>query len=130
MPAMDTSDTRYFFREMFGSEPDVIASAPGRVNLLGEHTDYNGGQVLPMAIDRRTYVAIRLLPDAKKSRIVSRPVLTSDEFDSRKVHASGHWWDYMTGACAAMSAAGTSLPQFEALVHGDVPIGSGLSSSA
>jgi galactokinase len=127
---MDASETRKFFREMFDGEPDVISSAPGRVNLIGEHTDYNGGQVLPIAIDRRTYVAVRLLPEAKKSRIVSRPVLTSDEFDSRNVRASGQWWDYMTGVCAAMSAAGTSLPQFEALVHGDVPIGSGLSSSA
>jgi galactokinase len=127
---MDPSETRHYFSDSFGSEPDVIASAPGRVNLIGEHTDYNGGQVLPIAIDRRTYVAIRLLPEAKKSRIVSWPVLTSDEFDSRNVKASGQWWDYMTGSCAAMSAAGTSLPQFEALVHGDVPIGSGLSSSA
>lgn len=127
---MDASDTRKFFLEMFGAEPDVISSAPGRVNLIGEHTDYNGGQVLPIAIDRRTYVAIQLLPEAKKSRIVSLPVQTSDEFDSRNVKASGQWWDYMTGACAAMSAAGTSLPQFHALVHGNVPIGSGLSSSA
>ena len=127
---MDVSETRKFFSDSFGSEPDVISSAPGRVNLIGEHTDYNGGQVLPIAIDRRTYVAIRVLPEGKKSRIVSRPVLTSDEFDSRKVRASGQWWDYMTGACAAMSAAGTLLPQFQALVHGDVPIGSGLSSSA
>ena len=127
---MDASETRKFFREMFGSEPDVVSSAPGRVNLIGEHTDYNGGQVLPIAIDRRTYVAIRLLPEAKKSRIVSRPVLTSDEFDSRNVQASGKWWDYMTGVCASMSAAGTPVPQFEALVHGNVPIGSGLSSSA
>jgi galactokinase len=130
MPTMDSSETRQFFRETFGSEPDVISSAPGRVNLIGEHTDYNGGQVLPIAIDRRTYVAMRALPDGRKSRIVSRPVLTSDQFDSRKVQASGLWWDYMTGACAAMSAEGTALPQFEALVHGDVPIGSGLSSSA
>ena len=130
MPTMDASETRQFFRETFGSEPDVISSAPGRVNLIGEHTDYNGGQVLPIAIDRRTYVALRVLPDGKKSRIVSRPVLASDQFDSRKVRSSGKWWDYMTGACAAMSAEGTALPQFEALVHGDVPIGSGLSSSA
>jgi galactokinase len=130
MPTMDASETRQFFQETFGADPDVIGSAPGRVNLIGEHTDYNGGQVLPIAIDRRTYVALRMRPEAKKSRIVSRPVLTSDEFDSRKVHPSGQWWDYMTGACAAMSAAGTALPQFEALVHGDVPIGSGLSSSA
>jgi galactokinase len=127
---MDVSETRQFFRETFGSEPDVISSAPGRVNLIGEHTDYNGGQVLPIAIDRRTHVALRVLPDGKKSRIVSRPVLTSDQFDSCKVRSSGKWWDYMTGACAAMCAEGTELPQFEALVHGDVPIGSGLSSSA
>src|SRR3954468_21783293 len=48
---------RALFRARFGREPDVIASAPGRVNLIGEHTDYNGGEVLPIAIARRTWVA-------------------------------------------------------------------------
>jgi galactokinase len=48
---MNASDTRDYFRQAFHGEPDIIGSAPGRVNLIGEHTDYNGGQVLPIAID-------------------------------------------------------------------------------
>jgi galactokinase len=119
-----------YFRKVFGGNPDVIGSAPGRVNLIGEHTDYNGGQVLPIAIDRRTYVAIRARPDGSGSRIVSGNESTSANFDVRRFAASGKWWDYMTGVCAAMQAAGTRVPQFEAIVQSDVPTGSGLSSSA
>jgi len=127
---MNASDARDYFREVFGGDPDVIGSAPGRVNIIGEHTDYNGGQVLPIAIDRRTYVAVRARPRATLSRIVSYREPTVAEFDVRRSAASGNWWDYMTGVCAAMESAGARLPQFEAIVHTDVPLGSGLSSSA
>jgi galactokinase len=127
---MTATGARDYFRTVFGGNPDVIGSAPGRVNLIGEHTDYNGGQVLPIAIDRRTYVAIRARPDANASRIVSGDASTSGEFDVRRFTASGKWWDYMTGVCAAMQSAGTQVPQFEAIVQSDVPMGSGLSSSA
>ena len=127
---MTTRDARDYFRRVFGGDPDVIGSAPGRVNLIGEHTDYNGGQVLPIAIDRRTYVAIRARVDASVSRIVSGDESTSAEFDVRRFAAAGKWWDYMTGVCAAMQSAGARVPQFEATVVSDVPVGSGLSSSA
>jgi galactokinase len=100
------------------------------VNIIGEHTDYNGGQVLPIAIDRRTYVAVRVRADGNASRIVSHRESTAAEFDVRKAAASGEWWDYMTGVCAAMEGEGARLPQFDAIVHTDVPVGSGLSSSA
>jgi galactokinase len=127
---MNASDARDYFREVYGGDPDVIGSAPGRVNIIGEHTDYNGGQVLPIAIDRRTYVAARARPGAALSRIVSHREPTVAEFDVRRSAASGGWWDYMTGVCAAMESAGARLPQFEAIVQTDVPVGSGLSSSA
>ncbi|MEA2763044.1 MAG: galactokinase [Gemmatimonadaceae bacterium] len=127
---MNASDAREYFRQVFGGYPDIIGSAPGRVNIIGEHTDYNGGQVLPIAIDRRTFVAIRARPDAALSRIVSQGESTAAEFDVRRFAASGGWWDYMTGVCAAMESAGARLPQFEAIVQSDVPMGSGLSSSA
>jgi galactokinase len=127
---MNASDAREYFRQVFGGDPDIIGSAPGRVNIIGEHTDYNGGQVLPIAIDRRTFVAIRARPDAALSRIVSQGESTAAEFDVRRFAASGGWWDYMTGVCAAMESAGARLPQFEAIVQSDVPMGSGLSSSA
>src|ERR1700737_3097489 len=127
---MNASDARHYFRQVFGGNPDIIGSAPGRVNIIGEHTDYNGGQVLPIAIDRRTYVAVRALPDAHLSRIVSHSERTIAEFDARRVAASGKWWDYMTGVCAAMESEGARLPQFAAIVQTDVPVGSGLGSSA
>jgi galactokinase len=127
---MNASDARNYFREVFGGDPDIIGSAPGRVNIIGEHTDYNGGQVLPIAIDRRSYVAVRARPDATLSRIMSHREPTVAEFDVRRLAASGSWWDYMTGVCVAMETGGARLPQFEAIVLTDVPVGSGLSSSA
>ena len=65
---MTTDELRALFRARFNSEPEIIASAPGRVNIIGEHTDYNGGQVLPIAIDRRTYVAMRAASFCRPSR--------------------------------------------------------------
>ncbi|MDQ6871326.1 MAG: galactokinase [Gemmatimonadota bacterium] len=127
---MKASDARDYFREVFGANPDIIGSAPGRVNIIGEHTDYNGGQVLPIAIDRRTYVAVRARPDATLTRIISDREATVAEFDVRRFTASGQWSDYMIGVCEAMQSAGAHLPQFEAIVQSDVPTGSGLSSSA
>jgi galactokinase len=127
---MNASDAREYFVQTFHADPEVIGSAPGRVNIIGEHTDYNGGQVLPIAIDRRTYVAVRGCPDAPLSRIVSNREASAVEFDISQVSASGKWWDYMTGVCSAMKAGGARLPQFEAVVQSDVPVGSGLSSSA
>ena len=127
---MTALDARNYFREVFGAEPDVIGSSPGRVNIIGEHTDYNGGQVLPIAIDRRTYVAVRALPKAGVSKIVSDRQPGIAEFDVQRASPSGRWWDYMTGVCVAMEAGGARLPQFEAIVQSDVPVGSGLSSSA
>ncbi|HEY8831289.1 MAG TPA: galactokinase [Gemmatimonadaceae bacterium] len=128
---MTAAEARDYFRQVYGGDPDIIGSAPGRVNIIGEHTDYNGGQVLPIAIDRRTFVALRARPDSSRSKIVSQRESTVGEFDVRHVGtASGQWWDYMTGVCVAMEGSGARLPQFEATVQSDVPMGSGLSSSA
>ena len=127
---MNASDAHDYFRQVFNGNPDTIGSAPGRVNLMGVHTDYNGGQVLPIAIDRRTYVAVRARADASMSRIVSHRESAIAEFDVRRVMASGKWWDYMTGIAAAMESGGARVPQFEAVVESDVPMGCGLSSSA
>jgi len=119
-----------YFRATYRAEPDVIGSAPGRVNLIGEHTDYNGGQVLPMAIDRRTYVALRARPVVSMSRVVSETQSVAAEFDIRSIIRSAQWWDYVTGICDAFASGRVSLPQIEAVVTSDLPIGSGLSSSA
>ena len=121
---------RRCFQETYGAEPDVVGSAPGRVNIIGEHIDYNGGQVLPMAIDRRTYVAMRARPVAGMSRVVSETQTAPAEFDIRSIAKSGQWWDYVTGVCDAFASGSVRLPQIEAVVTSDVPVGSGLSSSA
>jgi galactokinase len=128
METMDIETAREFFAATYGGEPDVIGSAPGRVNLIGEHTDYNGGQVLPLAIDRRTYVAMRATTGA--SRIVSDNRSAPAQFDARSVERSGQWWDYMTGVFAAFGTRGQRLPQVDAVVTSNLPTGSGLSSSA
>ena len=127
---MTTDELRALFRSRFNAEPELMASAPGRVNIIGEHTDYNGGQVLPIAIDRRTYVAVRTRPQATTSRVSSTAEPRSGEFDARSPERAGGWWDYMAGVCAAITSDGVTLPQFDALVASDVPIAAGLSSSA
>jgi len=127
---VNATEAREFFRRTFHSEPDLVCSAPGRVNLIGEHTDYNGGQVLPIAIGRRTFVALRARSDARATRIVSSGESKSAEIDVRNISPSGNWWDYMSGICAAIETEGARLPQFDAIVASDVPTGSGLSSSA
>jgi galactokinase len=127
---MSAAQARKYFREIFGGEPDVIGSAPGRVNLIGEHTDYNGGQVLPIAIDRRTYVAMRATPRASGSRVVSDRESTTAKFDIHRVTQSGNWWDYVSGVCRAIEMGGVRLPQIEAVVLSSVPSASGLASSA
>ena len=127
---MNADQACEYFRATYRAEPDVVGSAPGRVNLIGEHTDYNGGQVLPMAIDRRTYVALRARPVAGTSHVVSESKSVSAEFDIRSITRSGQWWDYVTGVCDAFGSGGVGLPQIEAVVVSDLPIGSGLGSSA
>jgi galactokinase len=127
---MNADHIRRLFRNTYGGEPDVIGSAPGRVNLIGEHIDYNGGQVLPMAIDRRTFVAMRARPVAGMSRVVSETQNAPAEFDIRSIARSGQWSDYVTGVCDAFAVGSVHLPQIEAVVTSDVPVGSGLSSSA
>jgi galactokinase len=127
---MNANQALRHFQNTFRSEPDAIASAPGRVNLIGEHTDYNGGQVLPMAIDRRTYVAMRSAPDARASRIVSDNEAEIAEFDVRSIARTGKWWDYITGVCASITAGRKNPEQLEIAIVSDLPAGSGLSSSA
>lgn len=94
------------FREAYRCEPEVIASAPGRVNLIGKHLDYNGGELLPMAIARRIWVAMRRNPAELSSRVVSSTEEDTGKFGSPPAK-SGKWWDYISGLA---SLPGRSLP--------------------
>ena len=126
---MITDELRAQFQTRFNAQPEVIASAPGRVNIIGEHTDYNGGQVLPIAIDRRTYVALRP-NNSSSTRVHSTAETFGGEFDAQSPERVGAWWDYIAGICDKIKDDGVAPPQFDALVSSDVPIGAGLSSSA
>jgi galactokinase len=110
------------YTEMFGGSPDLVASAPGRINLIGEHTDYNGGFVLPCAIDRRIAVAVG----------TGEGGLYSADFDETRElgEKDDSWADYPRGVAWAMGEAGHETDSFRASFAGDVPLGSGLSSSA
>lgn len=119
-----------YFATTFGGEPDVIASSAGRVNLIGEHVDYNGGQVLPMAIERRTSVAVRRRGSGTGSVAASANEPLRGEFDADEPMRSGQWWDYIAGVIVALKQDGVAVPQFEIAVTSDVPQGAGLSSSA
>ena len=127
---MKASRALTLFESRFGGRPEVIASAPGRVNIIGEHTDYNGGQVLPIAINRRTYIAVRPASQANRSRVCSSSQSSVGEFDARSPKRDGVWWDYISGVCATLRAVNVDVPQFDAAVDSDVPPGAGLSSSA
>ena len=127
---MTGDDARDFFRRAFGDEPELVGSAPGRVNLIGEHTDYNGGQVLPIAIDRRTWVAIRRARSGAETRVRSLTHTAAGDFDASSPQPTGGWWDYVAGVCAAFAREGIAVPQFDAAVVSDIPAGAGLSSSA
>lgn len=117
--------------ERFGSSPAGIWSAPGRVNLIGEHTDYNEGFVLPFAIDRRTFAAISLREDGVgrvasgfTSEVVEIPL---DSISSKTVAG---WSAYPLGVAWALIEAGAKPSGFNLFVDSNVPVGAGLSSSA
>ncbi len=118
------------FEDQFGTSPLLIVQAPGRVNLIGEHTDYNDGFVLPMAIDRAIWIALRPRADQEVQ-------LTSLDYGETAVFhldsfskARGHWLEYVKGVAWALQQAGYTLTGWEGVMAGDIPRGSGLSSSA
>lgn len=111
-----------------GSAADLYF-APGRINLIGDHTDYNGGLVLPLAIAEGTYVLVRPR-DKAPSRIYSAVTAEAAEFDPGEIAKRGDWADYVRGVFSILSLTrGEPLP-CDALFFGDLPLGAGLSSSA
>ncbi len=117
------------FTQRNGSPPSTIVRAPGRVNLIGEHTDYNDGFVLPMAIDRAIWIALSPRLD-RHVRVHSLDFDDTAEFDLDHFEKQSGWLEYLKGVTWALQEAGYALTGFEAVVAGDVPIGAGLSSSA
>ncbi len=124
------AELREKFKEEFGGEPRLYR-APGRVNLIGEHTDYNDGFVLPAALELRTWVAAAARPD-RRLRIHSLSLGAAIEFDldDSAPNPRRDWSDYVRGVVVTLARAGHRLGGANLLVDSDVPIGSGLSSSA
>ena len=118
------------FQKQFAVPPTFIIRAPGRVNIIGEHTDYNDGFVLPMAIDRAVWIALRARPDR---RISLRSLEQSEPADFALAdlqHSAGGWSEYVKGMSFMLQESGRQLQGWEGVLSSDIPVGSGLSSSA
>ncbi|HID53921.1 MAG TPA: galactokinase [Anaerolineae bacterium] len=114
----------------FDAPPHFVIRAPGRVNLIGEHTDYNDGFVLPMALDRAVWLAVRPRDDGEV-RLHSLDFGETAVFHLNHLYKEeGHWSEYAKGVAWAMQNAGYELSGWEGVMWGDVPVGAGLSSSA
>jgi len=120
------------FKDLFGRMPALISSAPGRINIIGEHTDYNGGYVLPAAIDRRIHFLVAPRSD-------DRVVLWAENFGEQEEFSlkdlappsSGKKWsNYVQGIFWVLEKESLSLGGVDGFIFGDIPLGSGLSSSA
>lgn len=118
------------FETSYGRPPAIVVAAPGRVNLIGEHTDYNEGYVLPVAVDRYVFVAA----GPRKDRKVSLRALNLGEGDAFSLdeieRGERGWSNYARGVAWEMERAGHRLQGLEALIWGDLPMKSGLGSSA
>lgn len=126
----DKPDTVQPFTGYFGKLPDITVVSPGRINLIGEHTDYNSGFVLPAAIDKVVEVSLRKREDGI-IRLYSVDFDDSHELLLPALSPTGRGWpDYILGVAAQLIKQGFSIPGFDLALHGNVPIGAGMSSSA
>ncbi|WP_077490318.1 galactokinase [Sinomonas mesophila] len=130
-PAPGTEKVLGAFSSAFGGAPDGVWQAPGRVNLIGEHTDYNEGFVLPFAIDLAARVAVRVRPD-RTVRLLStygRQGVVELDRDALSRESATGWTVYPAGVVWALAEHGVDVPGFDLVLDSGVPLGSGLSSS-
>jgi len=126
---MNIEELKTIFKQRFGNE-GVAYTSPGRINLIGEHTDYNGGFVFPGAIDKGIYAVIRL-NGTDKVRAYSIDKEDYCEFGmNEEDHPHLHWANYIFGVCREIIKRGYQLQGFDTVFYGNVPIGAGMSSSA
>lgn len=117
------------FQELFHEKPMLVRS-PGRVNLIGEHTDYNQGFVLPAAVDKAIYFALSARED-KKCFLYANDLNENHEFQVNKpARSEKRWPNYIIGVVDQINKAGYGLHGFNCVFGGDIPIGAGMSSSA
>jgi galactokinase len=128
--AIDLSELKSKFAEIYGREPRFFR-APGRVNLIGEHTDYNDGFVLPMAIENETVVAAAARED-RKIRVRSLNLNEEEivDLDAPEQRERGSWLDFIEGVARILERKNVILSGADLLIYSSVPTGAGLSSSA
>lgn len=125
-------ETKRLFQTKYGEQPSILVAAPGRVNLIGEHTDYNGGYVFPMAIERYTVIAAH--PNSEEFATIyshntdetAQFAVSGDILPTEKVR----WTSYVQGTIACALERGAKVSGFNAVINSNVPLGGGLSSSA
>ena len=123
-------DVKSFFVEYFGYVPQIMAKSPGRINLIGEHTDYNLGFVLPAAIDKAAYVAVARRED-QLIRLFAKDLGEEYQVDINLLPTiPGHWSAYVLGIVDQLLKHGKQLNGFDLVLTCDVPTGAGMSSSA
>jgi galactokinase len=138
VPSKLVSEAVETFRQKYLRPPKWIVAAPGRVNLIGEHVDYNDGFVLPMAIERHVVIAADIAEvklEAANHKSAAAYSVGLDEsielsLDPKPPSAEMQWGNYMEGVVAGFRKLNHQVPPFDAVVHSDVPLGGGLSSSA
>jgi len=119
------------FEETYGYSPAGVWAAPGRVNIIGEHVDYNGGLVLPIALPHRTYVAFAPRADRQaRARSAREEQPWTGSLDEIRPGGMDTWAAYVVGVAWALEQAGHPVPGFDAAIESRVPYGAGLSSSA
>jgi galactokinase len=126
------------FRQRFSRAPQYVVAAPGRVNIIGEHTDYNGGFVLPMAIERYVVIAAAQSTDHRgPDGQPAASVYSANKQETAELRIAGKinpapvgWSSYAQGVVAGFVERGFTIPPFEAVIFSTVPLGGGLSSSA
>ena len=132
---MRPESIRAAFEARFGRPCQVVSRAPGRVNLIGEHTDYNDGFVLPIATHHGTWVALAAAPDPAPAASVRAYSTTLCQMRTWSPHELGgdpgaHWTSYVAGVATLLRERGAPIAAFDALIDTELPLGGGLSSSA
>lgn len=130
-----TREARAAFRQCFGGTPTVLCAAPGRINILGEHTDYNHGYVLPMAVNRWCVMAAEATEEpwveiVSRQREISARIPLDQPIARTTAEPDAPWANALRGVLAGFLERGTHLPGLRVMLHSDVPPGAGLASSA
>ena len=128
---MGHQDVKQFFQKSFGAPPAHVVRAPGRLELLGNHTDYNGGLVMALAVDKFIYFAASPRKDAQVELITSSfPERETFYLDRIEKNPGAAWANYVKGVLLKLKERGAHITGFQGAVHGTIPFGAGLSSSA